>query len=110
MTSAQVLPVPSDGRFQRLAHHQGDGGGGLFLGADGQQGQALQTFGYGVAGLAPRGGGRTDVADGAAPVVGGLGRTQGLVDQPLAGQALRLYGGGDRGAEPGPDGLACDLA
>ncbi|MNK24864.1 hypothetical protein D3C87_431800 [compost metagenome] len=44
-----------------------------------------------------------------APVVGGLGGAQGLVDQALAGQTARFDAGLDGGLEPGADLIARDL-
>ncbi len=97
------------GRFQRLAHQQGDGGGGFFLGADAEGGQTPQALGDGVGGLPRLGGVGAQAGDLGAPVVGGLGGAQGLVDQALAGQAARLDAGFDGGLEPGTDLIARDV-
>ncbi|MNU42451.1 hypothetical protein D3C71_312100 [compost metagenome] len=97
------------GGFQGLAHQQGDGGRGLFLGTDAESGQALQAFGDGVGGLSRLGGVGAQAGDLGAPVVGGLGRAQGLVDQALAGQTTRLDARFDGRLEPGPDLIARDV-
>ncbi|MNV16469.1 hypothetical protein D3C71_1072320 [compost metagenome] len=78
------------GAFQRLAHQQGDGRGGFFLGADGQGRQAFQPLVDGVGGLACLGRVGAQAGDLGAPVVGGLGGAQGFVDQTLTGQTARL--------------------
>ncbi|MNX41934.1 hypothetical protein D3C86_723480 [compost metagenome] len=97
------------GAFQRLAHQQGDGRGGFFLGADGEGGQALQALVDGIGGLPRLGGVGAQAGDLGAPVVGGLGGAQGFVDQALAGQTARLDAGLDGGLEPGADLIARDL-
>ena len=97
------------GGLQRLAHHQGDGRGGVLLGPGRDDRQALETEGDGVGGLAGVGGLGAQPGDLGAPVGRGLGRAQGLVDQPLAGQPPRLDGGLGRAAEPGADGGAVDV-
>src|SRR5690606_10812576 len=91
--------------LQSLAHHQGDGGGGVLLGADGDDRQPLQPLGDRVGG-AGGGGPGAQVADGVAPVGGGVGGTQGLVQQALAGAAPDFAGGVFGGLEPGAHGLA----
>ena len=91
--------------FQRLAHHQGEGGGGVLLGPDGDDGQAFQPLGDGIGGLFAEGVGAQG-PDHAAPVVGGVGGAQGFVDQPLAGATARFRHRVLRRFEPGPDGLA----
>ncbi|MND82722.1 hypothetical protein D3C80_745630 [compost metagenome] len=97
------------GPFQRLAHQQGDGRGGFFLGADAEGGQALQALVDGIGGLPRLGGVGAQAGDLGAPVVGGLGGAQGFVDQALAGQTARLDAGLDGGLEPGADLIARDL-
>ena len=95
--------------FERLAHHQGEGGGGVFLGPHSDDRQAFEPFGDRIGGPVPEGVGAQGADDG-APVVGGVGRTQGLVDQPLAGAAARRRPGVFRGLEPRAHGVALGAA
>ena len=82
--------------LQRLAQQQGAGARGLFLGAGGDHREAGQALGdrVEVGGLGAQ---RGDLGQ---PVGGGLGRAQGLVDDPSPPAAAAVYIG-DPGADVG---------
>ena len=107
VTRAQVCG-PS-GRLQRLAHHQGDGGGGVLLGAGGHHATGLPGPGRSgrrtPASAASRAAARFQLRQSA---VASAGRRASLISRWRA-QAARLDGRLDRRPEPGPHVLALDL-